>query len=61
MGSSGSDSRTSRDLLPLSAGAPWASGRGRWWPPSTEPRFGSHNIFCLFHSSLSSFSPFKAL
>lgn len=65
-GPSGNDPKTTGDQELLPVGAPRVGGRGHWVLVATEHLardsvFGSHSILCLFHSSPSSFSPFKAL
>lgn len=65
-GPSGNETKITGDLESLPVGAPRAGGRGHWALVATEHSahdgvFGSHSILCLFHSSPSSFSPFKAL
>ena len=62
----GNEPKITGDLESLPVGAPRAGGWGHWALVATEHLahdgvFGSHSILCLFHSSPSSFSPFKAL
>lgn len=66
-GPSGNDPKTTGHPESLPAGPPpQEGGWGHWALVAAERSahdgvFGSHSILCLFHSSPSSFSPFKAL